>query len=356
MNNKEKIKYIIETNKIKNKLGIYPLIGPQGPKGKDGKNLQILGAYQTYDELINSHPKGNIGDAYLVETTLYIWNNQTNNWDKSGNIQGPTGISEKIEINNTITTQPENEAQVIDTFQNNIHTLDFIIPKGEKGETGPQGPKGEQGEKGEQGDKGEKGDQGPRGLPGEIGISQVITIDGTETIEPDEPAEVQDDFERNIHHLTFYIPKGEDGLDGISIYEAILHTTYENTTTTKILSIQNEKIIPTINQVFSITNKTDVNINENGTYEITICGKISGINENSSGTFYLFNKDDKVTFNNQVFKLSNTTTSEMNFSNTSLITINTPTTLQIKTDIVEDTAQSPVNIENINLIIKKYGI
>ena len=49
---------------------------------------------------------------------------------------------------------------------------------------------------------------GPRGFPGEIGISEVITIDGTETVEPNEEAQVQDDFDRNIHHLTFYIPKG----------------------------------------------------------------------------------------------------------------------------------------------------
>ena len=56
--------------------------------------------------------------------------------------------------------------------------------------------------------------QGSRGFPGEIGISQVITIDGTEMVEPNELAEVQDDFEQNIHHLTFYIPKGEKGDKG----------------------------------------------------------------------------------------------------------------------------------------------
>lgn len=46
-------------------------------------------------------------------------------------------------------------------------------------------------------------------LPGKIGISKVITIDGTETLESEEDAEVQDDFDRNIHHLTFYIPRGK---------------------------------------------------------------------------------------------------------------------------------------------------
>ncbi len=51
-------------------------------------------------------------------------------------------------------------------------------------------------------------------MPGEIGISEVITIDGTETVEPDEDAEVQDDQDRNIHHLTFYIPRGQKGDKG----------------------------------------------------------------------------------------------------------------------------------------------
>lgn len=65
-----------------------------------------------------------------------------------------------------------------------------------------------QGDTGIQGLQGEIGHTGPRGFPGEIGISEVITIDGTETVEPNEEAQVQDDFDRNIHHLTFYIPKG----------------------------------------------------------------------------------------------------------------------------------------------------
>ena len=59
-----------------------------------------------------------------------------------------------------------------------------------------------QGDAGIQGLQGEIGHTGPRGFPGEIGIS------GTETVEPNEEAQVQDDFDRNIHHLTFYIPKG----------------------------------------------------------------------------------------------------------------------------------------------------
>ena len=108
---------------------------------------------------------------------------------------GPTTIT----VGQTETVEPTSLAEVTNTGTNKDVILNFKIPKGEKGEIGP---------------KCEKGEIGPRGLPGEIGISQAITIDETETIEPNELAEVQDDFESNIHHLTFYIPKGEKGEKG----------------------------------------------------------------------------------------------------------------------------------------------
>lgn len=105
---------------------------------------------------------------------------------------GPTTIN----IGKIETVNPEEEAEVINVGTSQDVILDFKIPRGIEGL------------------KGEKGDIGPRGLPGEIGISQAITIDATETIEPDEEAIVHDDFESNIHHLTFYIPKGEKGDPG----------------------------------------------------------------------------------------------------------------------------------------------
>lgn len=113
---------------------------------------------------------------------------------------GPAGtpgtVANFIEVRSTRSIEPEYEAQVVQDQIDYTVFLDFYIPKGI---TGP---------------KGDKGETGPRGLPGEIGISEVITIDGTETVEPNEKAEVQDDFDRNIHHLTFYIPKGEKGQTG----------------------------------------------------------------------------------------------------------------------------------------------
>lgn len=136
-------------------------VGPQGPKGDKGDR----------GEIGPQGPQGEKGE------------------------NGPT----TIEIGITETSDPETEAIVTNVGTNKEVVLNFKIPRGKQGEPG---------------EKGETGPIGPRGLPGEIGISQVITIDGTETLEPDEPAEVQDDFDANIHHLTFYIPKGEKGEQG----------------------------------------------------------------------------------------------------------------------------------------------
>lgn len=110
--------------------------------------------------------------------------------------KGDLGRSEKVQTGNVFTVDPEQCASITDRYFEGMHFLDFEIPRGIDGK---------------QGDKGEKGDMGPRGLPGEIGISQMISVDGTQTIEAGEEAQVMDDFERNVHHLTFFIPKGEKG-------------------------------------------------------------------------------------------------------------------------------------------------
>lgn len=99
----------------------------------------------------------------------------------------------------TETGEPDTQAMAINTGTNKDVILNFKIPKGTPGDKGEQG---------------EIGPQGPRGLPGQIGRSEIITIDATETVEPGEEAQVQDDKEGIIHHLTFYIPKGEKGEEG----------------------------------------------------------------------------------------------------------------------------------------------
>ena len=122
--------------------------GPQGPAGKDGKDgrsLQILGYYDTYDELVAAHPTGEPGDSYLVGKpgALFTWDSNDNHWQNSGIIEGPKGDPGPI---------------------------------GPQGVEGPAGRDGKDGKDGEVGPQGPKGDRGPAGPPGPGGGDSLVIV------------------------------------------------------------------------------------------------------------------------------------------------------------------------------------
>ena len=61
------------------------------PKGSDGTSVNILGSYNSYSELKQAHPTGNVGDAYIVQGNMYVWNSEEQDWVDVGDIQGPPG-------------------------------------------------------------------------------------------------------------------------------------------------------------------------------------------------------------------------------------------------------------------------
>ena len=351
---------IITYQKIRSKLhraGVFPIAGPTGPRGVPGRGIQILGAYNSFNELIKHHPVGAAGDCYLVNGILYVWNVDNNTWIETENIQGPPGISEKIEVRSTTTGDPDTDAQVIDNFDGKLHQLDFIIPKGMQGD---------QGIKGEKGDQGATGPQGPRGLPGETGISEVITIDSTETLNYGESAEVQDDFDRNIHHLTFYIPMGEPGKVGPTgptgpagplspvSYNASVFASYTNTKNAGIAKMRTTRSIPGISNYIEVPNDTDIQIKVTGVFEIIFCGKITGVSNDIGASFYLKNVTEDKVVSDLKFILSKGTTPDMDFSLVSVVDIIGPATLNLITEIDGDASQSNVEFLNINILIKRY--
>ena len=63
--------------------------GSPGLDGKDGTSITILGSYSSESDLNVSHPTGNLGDGYIVNGDLYVWNGDF--WENVGRIQGDKG-------------------------------------------------------------------------------------------------------------------------------------------------------------------------------------------------------------------------------------------------------------------------
>jgi hypothetical protein len=112
-------------------------------KGSDGTSVNILGSYNSLAELKAAHPTGNIGDAYLINGEMYVWNVEINDWDDVGNIQGPAGNDGQ---------EGKSAYQIWLDAGNTGTEEDYIASlKGEKGDTGEKGEQGIQGATGKDG-------------------------------------------------------------------------------------------------------------------------------------------------------------------------------------------------------------
>ena len=160
--------------------------GPTGDTGATGAGLTIKGSYNTYEELINEHPTGNDGDCYLVNGSLYVWNDNT--WENVGNIKGDKGDTGEKGVKGdtgasgfspTVNVNHES-GEIIITTEDGSATISFNELKGDTGVKGDTGAKGDTGKAFEFSDftpeqlaslKGEKGDTGATGKTGSKGDS-----------------------------------------------------------------------------------------------------------------------------------------------------------------------------------------
>lgn len=314
MNYEDKIRQVLENSNTRRKLikaGIYPnqTIGPTGPAGK---GLEIMGSYDSLEELKKNHPTGNNGDTYIVNGELYIWNQELNDWSDIGNVKGPKGDTETFIVNSTKTANPNEDAKVIDNKVDLTHYLDFVIPKGDIG------PKGDKGETGLQGPQGLKGDIGPKGEKGDIG------------------------------------PTGPAASLGATSYDAILFISFAQAHYSKVMTFQEVISIPNDNNYFSTLSDTEFLIAESGYYEITLCGQISGVDQDHGAIFYLSNDKGSVV-QDLSFQLKAGTTSRMDCSETTIAKIDGNTTLYVRCGITGDSSTANIDFANVNLIIKKYN-
>lgn len=68
-----------------------PAQGPKGDKGDKGDTgtFEVDGAFDSLEDLINSVKNPQVGDSYVVDGKVYIWNGEE--WIESGILQGPKG-------------------------------------------------------------------------------------------------------------------------------------------------------------------------------------------------------------------------------------------------------------------------
>lgn len=131
--------------------------GPKGDTGDIGIGTIIKGHYTTYEEFVNVHPTGKVGDAYIVDGSYYYWDGT--GWANAGSIKGEKGDTGDKGVKGDTGAKGS---------------------KGDKGETGATGQQGEQGPKGDTGDTGPRGDTGPAGPTGDTGATGVgLTIKGS---------------------------------------------------------------------------------------------------------------------------------------------------------------------------------
>ena len=134
--------------------------GPKGDTGDIGIGTIIKGHYDTYEQFIEVHPSGKLGDAYIVAGSYYYWNET--GWANAGSIKGDTGAAgPKGDTGDKGDTGAKGDT-------------------GNTGQTGATGKKGDTGAKGDTGDTGPHGDTGPAGPTGDTGATGTsITIKGS---------------------------------------------------------------------------------------------------------------------------------------------------------------------------------
>ena len=288
-------------------LGLFcTIIGPSGPKGE---GINIIDYYKSEDELLDRHPVGKTGDAYLVNSNIFIWSENDGVWKDAGSIKG---------------------------------------------------------EKGDKGDKGDTGEVGPKGENGEDGNCEIIDIVDTKTLDAGQMAKVIDNFSLNTHHLTIAIPKGDKGdvgptgpqgpigpiMEGST--EGMLFASFAETNISGLMNIQDTHIIPTGSEFFKINGRNDI-IVSSGIYEIAFSGAIEEVDSTHGGIFYVKDDAGQVVMDLS-FKLSGGVVPQMHFSQNVVFEFKKDTTLQVMAGIIGDAASSRIKINDVNLLLKKIYV
>jgi len=127
--------------------------------------------------------------------------------------QGPPFANAVVDAVNTV--EPGQPAAVGVSFDGTDVRFTFDIPRGHDGANGSDGSPGSDGAQGPPGSDGSPGEPGAMGETGPQGQPfATAVVDSVNTLEPWENATVDASFDGSNVHLTFGIPRGNDGSNG----------------------------------------------------------------------------------------------------------------------------------------------
>ena len=124
---------------------------------------------------------------------------------------GKDGATPTFSIESVETGEPGTDADVTMTGDAPNHGLKFVIPRGDKGDTGSPGAKGD---KGEPGAKGEPGSPGAKGDKGDPGATPNLTIGTVTTLDAGQNATASMGGTAESPVLSLGIPRGAKGEPG----------------------------------------------------------------------------------------------------------------------------------------------
>ncbi len=231
-------------------------------------------------------------------------------------------------------------------------------PRGVKGDIGPMGPKGEKGDAGDIGPTGPRGERGLSGLVGPAGLEGKTGPTGPKGDKGDIGPTGPQGEKGEQGDIGPAGPKGDKGDPGTAetvLYNALLFVNVPETTVSGVALLGSNRVILGVNEYFNVRDNMNINILKSGIYEVTLCGRISGVTSNTGASFYLYDATNNRKVTDLVFELKKGNTPEMNFSEVNLLEVTNSMQLQIKTEIENDTSND-ITFSDINILIKRYNI
>lgn len=73
------------------RITIEDIRGTKSFDVKDGEGLNVLGSYASEEELKAAHPTGEAGNAYFVNSNLFLWDEAAKMWIDVGQVKGEKG-------------------------------------------------------------------------------------------------------------------------------------------------------------------------------------------------------------------------------------------------------------------------